>query len=69
MTSENDGITYFEKLVNNVKPKKETSEDLNKSIMEAIQELNATKNKGESKKVVKFAGERIEFLLSVVLIL
>ena len=60
MTLENDGISYFERLSSQAEEKKQPSEDLTKSIMEAIKELNETKNKGETKKVVKFAGESIE---------
>lgn len=64
MTSEKDGNAYFQQLVTRSEAKPSSSEDLQKSIMEAIQELNQNKNKGETKKVVKFAGENIEYLFS-----
>lgn len=61
MTSETDDLSYFTQLVDHSKTPAQSPEDLNKSIMEAIQELNNAKNKGETKRVVKFAGENIEY--------
>lgn len=61
MTSETDELSYFKQLVNQSETLTQSPEDLNKSILEAIQELNDAKNKGETKRVVKFAGENIEY--------
>lgn len=61
MTSETDELSYFKQLVDQSETLTQSPEDLNKSILEAIQELNDAKNKGETKRVVKFAGESIEY--------
>ena len=68
MTEEEDGIAYFSKLAKDSEKKTEQSKELTESILEAIRELNESKNKGEEKKVVKFAGEKIEYIKSLTFI-
>ena len=62
MTTKENSTAYFEKLADSPPKQQISSEELSKSIQEAIKEINERKNQGETKKTVKFAGETIEFV-------
>ena len=62
MTTKENSTAYFEKLADSPPKQQISSEELSKSIQEAIKEINERKNQGETKKTVKFAGETIEFI-------
>ena len=68
MTTKENSTAYFEKLADSPPKQQISSEELSKSIQEAIKEINERKNQGETKKTVKFAGETIEFIFLTVLL-
>ena len=69
MTTDSDGVTYFKRFAEESSQHDKSSDEMQKSIQEAIQYVKELNSNKETTHVVKFAGQKIEYVVCIMMII
>ena len=67
MTTDSDSITYFKRFAEESSQHEKSSDEIQKSIQEAIQYVKDLNSNKETTHVVKFAGQKIEYVAYIMM--